>query len=549
MSKIDVKYNGKLISVDRGTTIREIVGTGRVPYEENPIVGATLMGEMVCLSTPLVSDSRINPIHLFSPLGKRIYRHSICFLLSYAVSSIFRDKHLVIGHSLGDGYYYSLKLTEEEIKLVRDKMMDTVKAELDIQIMPLSYLEALDYFNKETSFQTNKLLQSLNNNYINAYRLDDYIDTSFEPLVDNTFILSNWQLNSYQDGFLLRYPQSRDFKKLQTFTDYPLLFSVFQNGHAKEKILGVECIGELNEKIAEGRENEIIELEEAWMNRNISDIAQNIENKGTCRIVTIAGPSSSGKTTFSLKLGTQLKLLGYDPVKISLDDYYLTQDKVPVDEKGEKDFEVIEALDLEFFSMQIESLLEGKAINLPQFSFKENKRYFKEEKTNLKDNTILLIEGIHGLNPKLLPNLDTEWLYKIYISALTSVNIDDHNRISTTDNRIIRRIVRDNRTRGTKASKTLAMWPSVENGEKNHIFPFQNQADHMYNSAHTYEMAVLAPIAQSLLRSVKPETDMAYSTARRLLKFLELFYPISSENIPQNSLIREFIGGSIYKAI
>ncbi len=549
MDKIKITYKENVLVLTKGTTIREVIGNSFDDYDKNPIVGATLSGEMVALSYPLVADGTIQPIHLFSPMGKRIYRHSICFLLSYAISTLYPDKHLIIGHSLGDGFYFAIKLTDEEIKETKAFMRDVVRRNLPISTYPLSYNAASSYFDKRSTKQTKLLLNSQNDNYINTYKLGSFLDTSYEPLVDYTRVLSTWDIQKYEDGLLIRYPQSRDYTKLQTFKDNPLLFKVFKNGHYKEKVLNVECIGALNNKIEKGEVDEVIELEEALMNRNISDIAAQINNKDNTRVVTIAGPSSSGKTTFSLKLCTQLKLLGYHCIKISLDDYYLTKDKIPLDKNGEKDFEALEALDLELLREQITALIDGKSVKLPHFNFKENRRFFDEHETSLTNGSLLILEGIHGLNPALLPTLDKTKVFKIYISALTSVNIDDHNRISTTDNRIIRRIVRDNRTRGTSATNTLSMWPSVEEGEKNHIFPFQNEADAMYNSAHTYELAVLAPFAQSLLRSVKPEAGQAYTTARRLLQFLTLFYPITEKEIPSNSLVREFIGGSIYKAI
>lgn len=547
MSLIKITFKNTEYEVKTGTTIRELIGNTYLEYDKNPIVGATLLGELVSLSTPLVADGEIETVPLFSRLGKRIYRHSLCFLFSYAVSTLFNRRRLVIGHSLGDGYFYSLKLSSEELEQVKHFMKKTVDENLPISVTPLSYKAAMEYFNRATTEQAEQLLKSRNDNYITTYKLKDYQDLSYEPLVDYTKVLSLWDIENYKDGVLVRYPQSINFQKMQNFLDYPLLFSIFKDGHYKEHVLGIECVGDLNEVIAKGEENQIIELEEALMNRNISEIAQKIHAKNESKIVTIAGPSSSGKTTFSLKLCTQLQLLGYHCIKISLDDYYHTLDKIPLDKEGKKDFEALEALDLELIQTQLQALLSGGEVYLPQFSFKENRRYFEEKGTKLKEKDLLVVEGIHGLNPKLLPQVSKDNLFKIYISALTSVNIDDHNRISTTDNRIIRRLVRDHRTRGTSATKTLSMWPSVEEGEKNHIFPFQNQADAMYNSAHTYELSALAPYAQSLLRSVKPEAEQSYTTARRLLQFLELFYPISAEEIPSNSLVREFIGGSIYK--
>jgi Uridine kinase len=549
MELIKITIDGETRLVAKGTRIRDMLDKGYLPYDRNPAIGATVCGELVSLSAALTSDAEVSLIPLFSQFGKRIYRHSICFLFAYAVKSVCPDKHLEIGHSQGDGYYYDTPFTQKELDGIRAFMKEAVKNNLPIYRVPLSYKNALKCFSDGTWKQTESLLESRNDNRIIAFRIGDYTDLSYEPLADYAGVLSLWRLDSYRNGALLRYPQARDFSKLQNFADYPLLFDVFESGHAKEKLLGVECVGDLNRKIADGETDRIIELEEALMNRNISDIAKQIGEHKKVKIVTIAGPSSSGKTTFSLKLCTQLALLGFNCIKISLDDYYLTKDKVPMDKDGKPDFEALEALDLDLIHTQLTELLAGKAVKLPIFSFKENKRYWAESETQLEENSLLILEGIHGLNPKLLSSVPAENIFKIYISALTSVNIDDHNRISTTDNRIIRRIVRDHRTRGTSATDTLAMWPSVEAGEKLHIFPFQNQADAMYNSAHTYELAALAPYAESLLRSVKPDSGAAYTTARRLLQFIELFYAIPADSIPANSLVREFIGGSMYKAV
>ena len=288
-----------------------------------------------------------------------------------------------------------------------------------------------------------------------------------------------------------------------------------------------------------------IRMNEDLQHRKIAKIADMVSEKGTVKVVFIAGPSSSGKTTFSIRLAIQLRLLGFNPIQISLDNYYRPKTEAPLDEDGKPDLEILEALDLDLFRENLKLLYAGEDVDLPRFDFKNNgRRYFEGKPISLKDNTILVIEGIHGLNPNLVPGVDPKTTFKIYISALTQLNLDDHNRISTTDNRILRRIVRDNRTRSTTAQMTLEMWPSVERGETHHIFPYQNQADVMINSALEYELAVLKPYAEPLLKTVKPEAYEAYPTARRLLAFLENVYPIPANLVPTDSLLREFIGGS-----
>lgn len=554
MEKVKVQFENRCHDVDKGTSVKDFLNLPEVPeYEDNPVAGAYVNGEFKSLHYTLIYHfTTVEPIHLFSQLGKRIYRHSICFLLSCAAAKLFPDNHLVIGHSLGDGYYFSFSdksVTNEDITALTGKMKSMVKAKMPVEREKLPYAEALSLFSGHTFRYASELLETRNEGDITAYTLDGYTDISYEPLVYNTSLLSLWDLRKYENGMLLRYPQSRDFLKLKPFTENPLLFSVFRETAENDRILKMESLGQLNKCIQNGEEKELIQLSEAMFNAKVRDVASDILSKKKIKAIFIAGPSSSGKTTFSLKLSQQLRISGYEPVKISLDDYYLTRDKVPVDSDGNKDYEALEALDLDFFRDNLNDLITQGQCRLPHFSFRDNARIMNEHDTVMKDNSVLIIEGIHGLNPALAPGLDKDISYRIYISALTSMIIDDHNRISTTDNRIIRRIVRDHRTRGIKTEETLSMWPSVERGEKNYIFPYQNNADVMINSAMPYELAALAPYALNLLRSVKPDTPYAYATARRLLKFLSLVYIIPISQIPEDSITREFLGGSAFGAI
>ena len=554
MEKVKVQFENRCHDVDRGTSVKDFLNLPEAPeYEDNPVAGAYVNGEFKSLHYTLIYHfTTVEPIHLFSQLGKRIYRHSICFLLSCVAAKLFPDNHLVIGHSLGDGYFFSFSdkdVTDDDITALTEKMKSLVKDAMPVEREKLPYAEALSLFSGHTFRYTSELLETRNEGDITAYTLDGYTDISYEPLVYNTSLLSLWDLRKYENGMLLRYPQSRDFLKLKPFTENPLLFSVFRETEKNDRILKMESLGQLNKCIQNGEEKELIQLSEAMFNAKVRDVASDILSKKKIKAIFIAGPSSSGKTTFSLKLSQQLRISGYEPVKISLDDYYLTRDKVPVDSDGNKDYEALEALDLDFFRDNLDDLITEGQCRLPHFSFRDNARIMNEQVTVMKDNSVLIIEGIHGLNPALAPDLDKDISYRIYISALTSMIIDDHNRISTTDNRIIRRIVRDHRTRGIKTEETLSMWPSVERGEKNYIFPYQNNADVMINSAMPYELAALAPYALNLLRSVKPDAPYAYATARRLLKFLSLVYIIPISQIPEDSITREFLGGSAFGAI
>ncbi len=496
----------------------------------------------------------MEPVKLFGDMGKRMYRHTLCYLLCSAVSMLYPDRKLVIGHSLGDGYYFSFDdeytLESSDIETIANTMHNLVSQNLPIELVTLPYNEALSYFNERQFKQTEALLSTRNDPVIELYRLLGYLDISYEPLLGRTGLLQVWELRPYQEkGMLLRYPRSYDFQQLDTFKDNPLLFSVFKEYKAWGNILDIRSLGQLNTMGNQNTIGSFIRLAEALQQKKIANIADQINNRGNIKFIFIAGPSSSGKTTFAHKLCTQLQVLGKKTIKISLDNYYLDTDLVPKDEEGKPDLEALEAIDVVQFQKTLNDLGSSKPVHLPLFDFKTTTRVYEPDEAIMDKRTLLVIEGIHGMNPKLISNIDKDMVYRIYISALTQLNLDDHNRISTTDNRLIRRIVRDNRTRGTNAEATLSMWPSVQRGENRNIFPYQNNADIMINSALDYELGVLAPFAQPLLKMVKPSQEATYETARRLLRFLDNVNPIASTLVPQDSLLREFIGGSEYNVI
>jgi len=517
-----------------------------VEYQDNPIVGALVNNELLPLNSEVAFSCPIVPVKLFSSLGKKMYRHSICFLLCCSARSCFPHRNLVIGHSLGDGYYFNFEddmvVTEKTIETISNKMIELTKEKISITKNYIAYQETVNHFKKLNYKETSLLLSYRNDPLIETYHLGSYYDLSYEPLISNTSVLTNWELRLYgPQGMLLRYPRSSDFTKLEPFHDNPLLFSVFKEYKKWNKILGVQSVGQLNQICYKGNIQDYIRLSESLQAKKIAQIADKIDSRAV-KAVFISGPSSSGKTTFAKKLCIQLQILGYEAQKISLDDYYLSGSDIPLDEHGEKDYEAFEALDIALFQENIAHLLSGKSVDLPHFNFKITKRYYKNKPITLNSKSILVIEGIHALNPNLIPTIDKNSVYKIYISALTQLNLDNHNRISTTDNRIIRRIVRDHRTRGTGAYATLTMWPSVQRGENVHIFPHQNNADTMLNSALDYELGVLATFAIPLLKTIKPNGGDAYTTSRRLLSVLDCFYPIPETLVPKDSLIREFIG-------
>ncbi len=552
MEKNTIIFNGT--PVDTYTSVKEnaiislLVKERKLKYKDNPPVAAIVNGELRSLMDDIPQNAHIETVKLFSSLGRRVYRKTLCFLLCYASSVLFPERSLVIGHSLGDGYYFSYRNKEKpDVERLKKVMKDAIQNDMGINIVTLTSDAALHYARSRNLSETEKLLSSRNDGSYRFSKLGSCMEMYYEPMLPSTKYLEIWDLIEYQDGLLLRYPQSRNDFSLMPYVDHPLLFSVFKQNKKLASKIDLQSLGALNEKQTQGHIEEIIMFSETMQRRRFAEVGKMILDREKVKIVFIAGPSSSGKTTSSLKVCNELKLNGYSPLKISMDDYYLPSEEVPVDENGEKNFEVMEALNLALFRDQINSLLNGEEVHLSSFSIKEQRHHFRREGVKMTDKTILVIEGIHGLNPDLLPSIDPESCFRIYISALTQLNLDSRSRISTTDNRILRRLVRDHRTRGISAVETLSRWPSVENGEKNYIFPYQDYADVMINSALEYEIGVLSTYATPLLRSVRKEDGPAYTTARRLLSFLKLVYPIPSESVPNDSLLREFIGGSVYE--
>lgn len=555
MKKIAIECCGKVFETEAFATVQSVLVSmglmdNELDYLKNPIVGALVNGEAVSLSEPLRTSSVLAPIHVFESLGRRIYRHSISFLLSYAASLVAPQRNLIIGHSLGDGFFFFFddgNPVEEELFLkIQENMRNLQKAALPISREYLSQEEAVCYFTSHGRKQSVLLLESKNDPEVALYCLENYYGISYEPLVPNTAILSLWELRPYGNGLLLRYPVSENVKGLVPFRDNPLLFSVFQEYAKWGEILGIKSIGEMNRKNSVGTIGEYVRLSEDLHRRKIASIADAISLK-KAKVVFVAGPSSSGKTTFAKRICEQLRLLGYDPFKISLDDYYNPPYMAPKDAEGNPDLEALEALNLELLDENLKTLVSGRPVLLPSYDFATHTTTFSEVPVNLGDRNIVVIEGIHALNERITGCIDQKYIYRIYISALTQLNLDDANRVSTTDNRILRRTLRDYHTRGMSAVNTLLMWPSVTKGETRNIFPHQNNADVMFNSALDYEIGVLVPYVQPLLRAVTPEAKEAYVLARRLLAFLDNIYPIDSSYVPKDSLLREFIGGSDYE--
>ena len=558
MKKIKVDIDKSYYELEKYSTnsdafaLKGLIEKDRVyKYLENPIVGAKVNGETKGLRDGLTSTSQLEPIYVFESLGRRIYLHSICYLLSYAATLVVPERHLVIGHSLGDGFYFSFEDDEYVDSVLVDKiriaMERLVRDGIDIDYETLSGEEALDILAQRGNEKTRLLLCSKNKSSVDVYKIGSYIQLSYEPIVPNTSILSLWELKKYgEKGMLLRYPVSQNVKEMQKFRDNPLLFKVFEEYKTWGKVLGVRSLGEMNRVTVTGGGREYVKLCEDLHRRKIAAIADRIKEKGA-KIVFVAGPSSSGKTTFAKRLSEELRLLGFKPFKISLDDYYNPPSMAPLDKEGKPDLEALEALNVDLIDSNMESLLEGKPVNLPQYDFNTHITTFSPVPVQMGEKTIMVVEGIHALNKRITEGIDQRFIYKVYISALTHINLDDSNRVSTADNRLLRRIVRDYRTRGMSAERTLNMWDSVTRGETEHIYPNQNNADVMFNSALDYEIGVLSTYVIPLLSSVGKDEGKAYTISRRLLSFLDNVYPIPGSYVPSDSLLREFIGESDYE--
>ncbi len=542
---------GKELKINKGETVANILIKAGYELKGSDIVGAFVNNNAVSLSYRVETNSEIVPITLNDRTGTDMYRRSLSFLLTIASKELFPNRRLVIGHSLGRGYFYYFdginSIPKGDLKTLEKRMREIVKEDVPIERDVMAYLEAVKYFKENNQPDTALLLENRNDPKIPIYRCGDFIDLAHSPLVPSTGVLEVFEIMDYPPGFLLRYPPFRQPEKMSPFQENPILFSIYQEYKNWGKILNVSSVGSLNKLINSGEIHQFIQVAEALHNKKIAEIADKIyERKDTVKIVLIAGPSSSGKTTFSKKLAIQLKVLGRNPVTISLDDYFLPRELTPRDKEGNYNFEALEALDIELLNEHLIKILKGEEVEIPDFDFHTGRRKPRGKPFKLPERGILIMEGIHGLNDKLTPLVERERKYKIYVSALTQLNIDDHTRISTTDNRLIRRLVRDYKFRGHSALTTLSMWHSVRKGEHNYIFPFQNSADSAFNSALDYELAVLKVYAEPLLKTVKPDRR-EYNEAQRLLSFLDNFSPLPGKWVPSQSILREFIGDSAFK--
>lgn len=549
-NKITITFpDGKVIETPYRTRISDL--TDNFNMDREKIFAVKVNNKVYSMEKHLKYSAEVEPVLYDSKEGIAVYRRSLCILLAAAAYHIYPDRRLLVGHSLGSGYYYTLDtekpICEKDIKALEQEMNALVKKNLPIESHFVSYDEAVELIEKSGLTETRRQMNFLCPPRVRINSIGDFSDLHFGPLVPHTGMLKHFELRKYGEGFLLRFPKSSDQSKIPEFVDQPKLFEIYRKYKTWGKRLGVTSVASLNELIVSRKINDFIDITETLQEKCISEIASQIAEKQTARVVLIAGPSSSGKTTTSKKLALELQALGYIPKVISLDCYYVDHSRTPVDENGEPDYECLEALDIELLNKNLVDLFAGKEVIIPTYNFADGTQSFKEKnKMVLKEHEILIMEGIHGLNDKLTPKVPAEYKFKIYLSALTQLNLDDHNRIPTSDNRLIRRIVRDSQFRGKPAAGTIAMWPSVRRGEEKYIFPFQNNADAILNTALDYELSVLKIYAEPLLRCVKP-SEPEYSEACRLLHFLEQFASIAPTAVPPRSIIREFIGGSAFK--
>ena len=548
---VKVTINGEAKEYPCKITYGEIVKD----YEntaEAPIILVMVNGKLRELHKHLKADCTIQFITTRDAIGNQTYKRSACLILLKAIYDVAGQDNtdkVVIHYSVGHGYYFTMKggtaLTQEFIDRVKERMHEIADANLPIMKRSVNTDEAIALFHKHHMYDKERLFNYRRVSRVNLYSIESFEDYFYGFMANYTGYIKYFDLFLYEGGFVLQLPDMKEPDKVPEFKPREKIFHVQKESQEWSDKLEISTVGDLNDKITREGIQDILLIQEAMQEARISEIASQIAKAGNKKIVMIAGPSSSGKTTFSHRLSIQLSAHGMKPHPIAVDNYFVDREKTPRDENGKFDFECLEAIDVERFNKDMLALLDGKRVELPVFNFKTGLREYRGDFLQLAQDDILVIEGIHGLNDKLSYALPKESKFKIYISALTQLNIDEHNRIPTTDGRLIRRIVRDARTRGSSAKDTIAMWPSVRRGEERNIFPYQEEADAMFNSALIYELACLKVYAEPLLFGID-KNEPEYVEAKRLLKFFDYFVPVPSEAVPYNSILREFIGGSCF---
>ena len=548
---VTITIDGVKKEYKKDSTYETIVQDYQKQYN-NTIALVSANGKIRELSKMVKKDCDISFFTFGDAVGHKTYVRTAIMMLIKALRDVAgadRLKKVKVEFTIGPGYYCQVsgdfKLDDEFVGRVNSRMKELAEEDIPItkELYPIN--DALEIFDKQNMADKRKLLRYRRSSYVNVYCLDGYYDYYYGYMLPSTGYVQYSEVFAYEDGLVLLLPEQSRPDKLPVMEPREKFFKTLMISEKWGNMMSIDTVGDLNDQICAGNINDIVLIQEALQERRIGEIAEDIVKRGGVKFVMIAGPSSSGKTTFSHRLSIQLRTYGMHPHPIALDDYFVNRDKTPLDENGNYNFECLEAIDVKQFNKDMTELLAGKTVELPSFNFKTGQREYKGNEKTLGEGDILVIEGIHGLNDATSFSLPNESKYKIYISALTSMNIDEHNRIPTTDCRLLRRMVRDARTRGASAKKTIGMWASVRKGEEEYIFPFQESADAMFNSALIYELAILKQYAEPLLFGIE-KGEPEYYEAKRLLKFLEYFIGVSSDNLPRNSIGREFVGGSCF---
>lgn len=547
--QIYCRNNNKVIEVPIGASLEEAYKESGIQMTHGPI-NAHVNNKVEGMHFRLYKQKEVEFLDITSPSGMRAYTRSLFFVLCKAVHDLYEKCKVAIDIPVSNGYYVNLNIghevTIEDAGRIRRRMQEIIDAALPIHRHETTTEEAIRIFDEKHNRSKVKLLKSIGRLFTTYYDIDGYIDYYYGSLLTNTSQLYLFGLEKYYDGLLLRLPSSQHPDELGEMTHQDKMFSIFKEHHQWQDIIGLRTVGDLNEAILNGHSSHLIQVSEALQEKKIGKIADEIAKRKGIRLVLIAGPSSSGKTTTCKRLSIQLVTNGIKPIGISLDDYFLDREKTPLDEKGDFDFEHLHALNLPLFNEQLNALFKGDEVELPRYDFPTGKSVKSGKKLKLHDDEVLVVEGIHALNPELTAQIPNEQIFRVYASALTTILLDNHNYVPTTDNRLLRRIIRDYKYRGVSALDTIHRWPSVRAGENKWIFPFQENADAMFNTAMLFELAVIKSQAEPLLEQV-PENCPEYAEAYRLLKFLRYIKPIPEAHIPPTSLLREFLGGSSFE--
>ena len=546
--QIRCKNNKKSQKVEIGSTLFDIFSAFDLKMTHGP-VSARVNNKVEGMHYRVYNSKDVEFLDMTSSSGSRAYTRTLFFVLCKAVQDIYPATDVVIDIPVSNGFYVDIRLgrpvVDEDVNIIRRRMQEIIDARMPIRRFTVPTEEAVALFQEKGDVEKVKLLKTSGSIYTTYYKIGDYVDYYYGTLLTNTSQLYLFGLEKYYDGMLLRIPSLKNPDVLGEMTRQDKMFEIFKEHHRWQSILGIRTVGDFNQAIDANLSTDIINISEALQEKKIAKIAEEIASRKGVKLVLLAGPSSSGKTTSCKRLSIQLAVNGLKPLQISLDDYFVDREKTPKDASGEYDYESIYALDLDLINEQFNALFRGEEVELPKYDFQSGKSKKSGNKLKMNDNNVLVVEGIHALNPELTAHIPQEQIFRVYASALTTILLDNHNYIPTTDNRLLRRIIRDYKYRGVSAQETIHRWPSVRAGENKWIFPFQENADAMLNTAMLYELAVIKTQAEPLLQQV-PENCEEYAEAYRLLKFLKYFKGIPYNNLPPTSLLREFLGGSSF---